>query len=180
MKIFVTSCFGVLIACFQRRAFPFPPLAHRLSNHPFCGAYPGRIFDELRKAKAVRQLLELRRSPLALRTNSLATGDFGNIAVIEDDGTIVSQANTFDLAGTNLRMTPNGPGAYALSFQAGSINQKFGTKLALTDDDFREIAFPTGFQFPSWAANTVVSSSIQTATSRSPGTPPIPIGSKPL
>ncbi len=144
------SALLVLIACFSTEGFSrsTSPRPSRLSNHPFCGAYPGRIFDELRKAKAVRQVLELRRSPLALRTNSLATGDVGNIAIIEDDGTIVSQANPFDLADTNLKMTPNGPGAYALSFQVGSVNQKFGTKLALTDDDFREIAFPTGFQFP--------------------------------
>ena len=145
----------LLLACFPAEGLSrsTSPRPSRLSNHPFCGAYPGRIFDELRKAKAVRQLVELRRSPLALRANSVATGDVGNIAVIEDDGTIVSQANPFDLAGTNLRMTPNGPGAYALSTQPGSINQTLGTKLALTDDDFREIAFPTGFQFPFLGTN---------------------------
>ena len=129
------------------------PRPSQLSNHSFCGAYPGRIFDELRKAKVVHQLVELRRSQLALRTNRVATGDVGNIAVIEDDGTIVSQANPFDLTGTNLRMTPNGTGAYALSTQPGSINQDLGTKLSLTDDDFREIAFPTGFKFPFFGTN---------------------------
>ena len=145
----------LLLACFpvEGRSSSTSPRPSRLSNHPFCGAYPGRIFDELHKAKAVRQLIELRRSPLALSANSVATGDVGNIAVIEDDGTIASQANPFDLSGTNLRVTPNGSGAYALSTQPGSINQKLGTKLALTDDDFREIAFSTGFKFPFLGTN---------------------------
>ena len=149
------SALLVLIACFSTEGLSrsTSPRPSRLSNHPFCGAYPGRIFDELRKAKAVRQLVELKRSPLAFSANSLATGDVGNIAVIEDDGTIVSPANTFDLADMNLRMTPNGTGAYALSTQAGSTNQTLGTKLALTDDDFREIAFPSGFKFPFMGTN---------------------------
>src|SRR3974377_2484251 len=67
------------------------------SDHSFCGTYPGRVHDELRKARNLRQIIEGRRLRTALAASSNATQDVGNIAVIEDDGTIVSPANQFDL-----------------------------------------------------------------------------------
>ncbi|HVN83000.1 MAG TPA: IPT/TIG domain-containing protein, partial [Terriglobia bacterium] len=116
------------------------------SDHSFCGTYPGRVHDELRRAANLRQILEGRRFRHALATSSNSTEDVGNIAVVEDDGTIVSPANAFDLAGQDLKLTPTGTGTYRLSIQAGNINQNLGTKLSLTDDDSNQI--PIGFQFP--------------------------------
>ncbi|PYV39691.1 MAG: hypothetical protein DMG06_22440 [Acidobacteria bacterium] len=50
-------------------------------------------------------------------------------------------------------MAPSGSGAYTFSRQAGAINQNFGTKLPLTDDDFRQIAFQGNFRFPFFGAS---------------------------
>ncbi|MFN8006442.1 MAG: hypothetical protein U0V70_05345 [Terriglobia bacterium] len=129
----------------SRSNFPRPA---QLSNHSFCGAYPGRIKDEIHKARALRQLIEPNLSRMALRSRVAAARDVGNVSIIEDDGTIVSQANPFDLASTNLRMVPSGATTFSLSVQPGSLNQDLGTKLSLSDDDYSQITFPTGFHFP--------------------------------
>ena len=78
------------------------------SKHSFCGTYPGRVYDELQKAMELRQLIEARKSQFALTASSGATQDIGNIAIIEDDGSIVSLANPFDLAGQDLKVSPAG------------------------------------------------------------------------
>lgn len=127
----------------SRSELPRPSAA---SNHSFCGTYPGRVYDELRKAKELRLLMEGKRYRPALSARSSVTGDIGNIAVIEDDGSIVSPANPFDLAGQVLKAIPSGAGTYTLSRQTGNVNQNLGTRLPLTDDD--SISFPVGFQFP--------------------------------
>ncbi len=56
------------------------------SKHSFCGTYPSRVYDELRKARELRQLFEAQKSQFALTASSGATQDIGNIAIIEDDG----------------------------------------------------------------------------------------------
>jgi hypothetical protein len=91
---------------------------------------------------------QARKSQLALSAVSGATQDVNNIAVMEDDGTIITEANPFDLAGRALTFAPNGAGAYTVSRHDGTVNQNFGTKLPLTDDDFRQVAFQSGFKFP--------------------------------
>ncbi len=122
------------------------------SKHLFCGSYPGRIHDELGKAKELRQLIT-RRSRFALSQSSGASQDIDNIAVIEDDGTIVSPANTFDLTDLNLRMAPSGTGAYTVLRQQGSIAPNLGTGLNLTDDDFAQVSFQGTFRFPFFGTN---------------------------
>jgi hypothetical protein len=72
----------------------------------------------------------------------------GQIAVIEDDGTIVTPQDPFDLPSLTLRLSPAGPGSYLLSQRQETIGSSFGTALSLTDDDSREIAFTGGFRFP--------------------------------
>jgi len=123
------------------------------STHSFCGTYPGRVRDDLRRFKELRLINQARRSQAALSRVSEASQDINDIAVIEDDGTMISEANNFDLAGKALRFTPAGAGSYTLSRQDGTVNQDSGTKLPLTDDDFREVAFQSGFRFPFFGTN---------------------------
>jgi hypothetical protein len=119
------------------------------SSHSFCGAYPGRVHDEMRKAKDVQKVLRARRVQAALaETSHPLAQDIGNVAVIEDDGTIVALANPFDLANLGLKMGSNGSGSYTITRQASSINQNFGTRLSLGDDDFGQVGFQGNFRFP--------------------------------
>ena len=119
----------------------------------FCGTYPGRTQDELRKAKDLRFLIESRKKKLGLARTLGATRDVGQIAVIEDDGSIVLPNNPFDLSNTVLRLTPAGSGAYTITRQSGSLNTNFGTSITLADDEFRQITFQAGFQFSFFGTN---------------------------
>jgi hypothetical protein len=122
------------------------------SAHPYCGTYGGRHQDELRKAKDRRLLIEARGRQLGLTSTVGATRDVGQIAVIEDDGSIVLPNNPFDLANMVLRLTPTVSGVYTLRRQSGSLDTNFGTSMTLTDDAYQEVTFQSGFQFPFFGA----------------------------
>ena len=69
--------------------------------------------------------------------------------MIEDDGTIVTTQNPFDLPSLTLRLGPTGPGgSYLLSQRQETMGSSFGTAVSLRDDDSREITFTGGFRFP--------------------------------
>jgi hypothetical protein len=70
-----------------------------------------------------------------------ATEDVGQIAVIEDDGTIYLAANVFDLANTGLRFRPNG-GGYEVTRIDAAFRTPLGARLALGDDDTTRLSLP--------------------------------------
>lgn len=73
--------------------------------------------------------------------------DFGEIAVIEDDGSVVGEVPGFDLDGQSLRFTPNAQNGYDLSTSPLSFELVIGTDLALGDDTFAQVVFTMGFTF---------------------------------
>src|SRR5262249_31681494 len=117
----------------------------------FCGTYPGRTQDELRKSKDLRILTAARRKKLGLSELSAdrlgATRDVGQIAVIEDDGSIVLPNNPFDITNTVLHLAPAGLGSYTLTRQTGALNSSVGNPLSLTDDASQQVSFPFQFSF---------------------------------
>jgi len=85
------------------------------------------------------------------------SADIGNLAVIEDDGTVLVRANTFDISkGTKVLLTPASGGGFGLS--SGPVQfEKGGSRLSgfvgggpgtPTDDGYAEVAFASGFRFP--------------------------------
>ena len=131
---------------FSRSTFDKPSLK---SLHPFCGTRPDRLQHELQRSRDLRAVREFRAQRQALGAAAGATQDVGQIAVIEDDGTIVTTQNPFDLPSAAVRLAPAGPGgSYLLSQRQETIGSSFGTAVNLTDDDSREIAFTGGFRFP--------------------------------
>ena len=92
---------------------------------------------------------QFRAQRQALGAVSGATQDVGQIAVIEDDGTIVTTQNPFDLPSIAVRLSPMGSGgSYLLSQRAETLGGNFGTAVNLSDDDSREVTFTGGFRFP--------------------------------
>jgi len=119
------------------------------SLHPFCGTRPDRLQRELQRARDLRAVRQFRAQRQALSAAAGATQDLGHVAVIEDDGTIVTQQNPFDLPALTLRLSPAGTGgSYLLSQRQETIGSSFGSAVTLTDDDSREITFTGGFRFP--------------------------------
>jgi hypothetical protein len=143
-------CFVLLGLCLPATHFSHSLRArpNRKTQHSFCGTYPASIRDELRRFRELRAVIQARKPQMALSTASGATQDVYHIAVIEDDGNIVTDSNPLDVAGKDLKLLPSGSGTYTLARQDGTVNQDFGTRLSLTDDDFRQVSFQPGFRFP--------------------------------
>jgi hypothetical protein len=84
------------------------------------------------------------------------TQDFGNIAVVVDNGVMVTSRNLFDLNGRSLRFTPVSGAAFTVSSSSSTLEPDFGPALTFGypgatafpgDDDTQEVGFVAGFPF---------------------------------
>ena len=74
--------------------------------------------------------------------------DVGNLVVINGNEHIVQPKNTFDLAGQNLRFTPNDVGGYDVSIPEDvEFVQAFGDVLEFSDDDSKKVEIEFDFPF---------------------------------
>lgn len=82
--------------------------------------------------------------------------DVGDVAVIVDNGLIVTARNLFDLDGTTVRFEPAGDHLYTVTSSPGVIDPEFGAALTFGfpgaslypgDDDTQAVAFAAGFPF---------------------------------
>jgi hypothetical protein len=72
--------------------------------------------------------------------------DIGEIAVVQDEGDIVTPPNSFDLYGAGVRFTRNGSGGYDARRIDGTFRSSLGRQLTLGDDD--SSSTPSVFGFP--------------------------------
>jgi hypothetical protein len=89
--------------------------------------------------------------PLAT-ASPVAAADVGDIAVIQDEGDLVTPANSFDLQGLGLRFSPRG-GGYDVSRIDGSFQSAIGDPIALQDDDSSSQTLSFNFTFFGVARN---------------------------
>ena len=148
---------------FSRSTFDKPSLK---SLHPFCGTRPDRLQRELQRSRDLRAVRQFRAQRQALSAAAGATQDVGQIAVIEDDGTIVTTQNPFDLPSVTLRLAPAGPGgSYLLSQRQETIGSSFGTAVNLGTTTAARSLSPVGFVFRSSEQLISAYSSTPTETS---------------
>jgi hypothetical protein len=76
-----------------------------------------------------------------------ATADVGDIAVIQDDGSLISSPNPFDLAGQGVRFMPNAAGGYDASHVDAAFRSNLGTRVTLADDDTFTATIPFTFSY---------------------------------
>ena len=106
----------------------------------------GRVYEELWKheaASARRRLTPLSFSPAS------TSEDFGQIAVIRDEGDLILPANAFDLRSVAITFARNGSGGYDARRSERAFQSSVGEKIALQDDDSARLALP--FTFPFYA-----------------------------
>ena len=116
------------------------------SNGFVCGTYPGRVYDELRK----HRINVARLQSQTFKKLTTVSRDVGDIAVIEDDGSLVAVPpflSAFDLDGLKMHFSPNGSGGYDVSFVTFSFDTQLGTNVNAGDDTNHEITFSGGFTF---------------------------------
>ena len=112
-----------------------------------CGTSDWGVLNSLGR-EALRKLQLQRQGHFqTLARQQTASADVGDIAVLDDDGTLLVQANAFDLANRSLRFTPTGTGYQIAAGDAAldTAAAAAGTVLTLADDDTQEI--PLGFSF---------------------------------
>jgi hypothetical protein len=78
-------------------------------------------------------------------SNAATAQDIGDIAVIQDEGDLITRPNAFDLKGIGLRFAPNGQGGYDVTRIDPTFRSTLGRRLSLGDDDSIEQAVPFGF-----------------------------------
>lgn len=88
------------------------------------------------------------RTRFAVSNRVQVTNDQGNVAVLQDDGSVITQPNRFDLAGRSLAFTVAG-NRYAVTSATGAFDTGSGstTTLPLTDDSTAQVPLPFPFPF---------------------------------
>ena len=113
-------------------------------TRPLDGNPRWRVLDAL----WTHQQAEAQRSSRAEVGPPAATGsDFGDIAVIRDEGDVILPANTYDLKGVGVRFNRNPAGGYDARQIDASFRTTLGTRLTLQDDDSSRVDVPFSFPF---------------------------------
>jgi hypothetical protein len=143
----VVRALGGLFACtivaFAGKAAPLP-----LDGDNWCGTKPGKLAAELAlHADYQRRLARDIAAGKRVRAAGPAATSVGDVAVIEDDGTILVPQNDLDVADHGFQFVPQKKGGYVTSPFEGGVDGSLGDRLALGDDDTALISFPKGFSF---------------------------------
>lgn len=120
-----------------------------LREAPLCGTYPGRgsveiafhrfLADRLVRARGGRRSLKGPQVDIE-----------ADLVFVSDDGTLVSEANPFDLAGRTLVFAPRGSGGYTLRVEDGKPEPGIGSRITIEDDATR--LYDLSFEFPFFGA----------------------------
>jgi hypothetical protein len=100
----------------------------------------GRYYDSRMK------LMErLGRRPLYQAATPSASADSGDVAVVQDDGSVLTDVNPFNLAVKAVRFERQISGAYRVVASSTAYDPTSGTTVTLEDDDTAQV--PLGFSF---------------------------------
>jgi len=83
----------------------------------------------------------------AAEVTAVARPRSGDIAVLNDNGSLVVGSNNFDLGGAGLRFEPNAQGGYNVAQAASAFRADLGRRLSLGDDATTEEALAFAFSF---------------------------------
>jgi hypothetical protein len=114
----------------------------------------------LHATQASAQNPQTRKKPIVPASHAhgpdAVSQDFGDVAVVVDNGVIVTPRNPFDLGGTTVRFEPAGEHSYSVASSVAVLDSDYGPALTFGfsgatrypgDDDTQEIAFAAGFPF---------------------------------
>jgi len=121
----------------------------RTNGSTLCGTSASRDRDAIVKGKY--QESRLRTGSLRLRSSLTESmplaADVGDVAVLEDDGSMVIERNFFDLANRSFRYQSTGADTYQVVGSSATFSADGGTPIILTDDDSKEIELGFSFVF---------------------------------
>ncbi|PYV11754.1 MAG: hypothetical protein DMG07_18510, partial [Acidobacteria bacterium] len=114
-----------------------------------CATTPERMRNAYARSlyRGSLERLEALSRPARAATPEPRAADTGDVAVVEDDGSIVVGANGWDLSGKSFRFEPASSTEYRVVSTSSTFSAAGGTALLLGDDDSRSIALGFGFTF---------------------------------
>ena len=115
-----------------------------LKEKALCGTFPGRGRLELAKHADLRERLARSGGPRALAAPRLEVS--GDLVLMTDDGSIVSEANPFDLRDRSLVFSPAGSRGFLYRAVGGGIDAGAGARIEIGDDVSR--VYDLSFDFP--------------------------------
>jgi len=118
-----------------------------LKETALCGTFPGRGPLELAKHANSQERLARSggpREPQFLQAPRLEVS--GDLVLMSDDGSIVTEANPFDLRERTLAFSPAGSRAFLYRAGGGGIDAGAGDRIGIGDDVSR--TFDLSFDFP--------------------------------
>ncbi len=115
-----------------------------LKDKALCGTFPGRGRLELAKHADLRERLGRSARPSALQAPRLEVS--GDLVLVSDDGSLVSEANPFDLRERTLVFSPAGSRRFLYRAGGGGIDAGAGERIGIGDDVSR--IFDLSFDFP--------------------------------
>ena len=118
-----------------------------------CGSHPEYQANQLAKARYYES--RNRQRLLAAPAARAVQADAGDVAVIEDDGSIIQRENLFDLAAKSFRFEPISPGSYRVLATNTNFDPSDGTPVRLSDDDSQSINLGFSFTFFGAVYNSV-------------------------
>ncbi len=144
-----------IVAGMASPAAAAPPPAPGTDGAGWCGTQPNGLAitlakDRLRKRQLDRGFVAATAAGLVPAAASPAVRNEDNLAVIVDDGSIISTENLFDMANRGLRFKriKKIDGVKAQKLGAGAYRAALGEKLELGDDDAVELDYPANAGFP--------------------------------
>ena len=147
--ILSTSRFKALFLCFF---MVFPIMGISKNNRPkatpnefVCGTSTGREMNTLAKGLYYESVNRGRvfSAPGPARIQA----DVKDIAVIEDDGSIIPELKFFDLRGKSFEFQPTGTATYRAAATSKAFEATGGTSIVLTDDDSKLVNLGFSFTF---------------------------------
>ncbi len=115
-----------------------------LKDQALCGTFPGRGRLELAKHADLRERLNRRGEARRLQGTRLEVS--GDLVLISDDGTLVSEANPFDLRERTLVFSPAGSRGFAYWTDVAGVDFSAGDRIGIGDDVSR--SYDLSFDFP--------------------------------
>lgn len=88
-----------------------------------------------------------RAGGLSTRATAAVAARAGDVAILNDDGSMVIGANPFDLGGAAVRFDPNGQGGFDARRTSGGLRADLGRRLSLADDDTSEVPLAFAYSF---------------------------------
>jgi hypothetical protein len=112
--------------------------------HPWCGTSRSGFATQAALHRDHRRRLDESRSKAQSQIQAERVGD---VAVLVDDGSLIMQPNPLDLGNAGIQYIPQKKGGLVVSPSDAALEEEIGERIALSDDDSRQIVFPKKFRF---------------------------------